>query len=236
VEWIGARGPSAGLADVFLDGSLVRTVDLYAASEELLVPVFTATDLSETPHTLTIAVTGTRNPAASAAFVVVDAFDIALPASPPSVTRVQQTDAAVTYSGAWTPQSNPNTLFSGATVAFSTADPDRPGRVLAGAQATFTFTGTTVRWIGHRTRDAGIALVYLDGQPAGEVDLFVPVQDEFQAAVFTATGLAAGTPHTLTIELTDRKHGGDDCTPGPGPTPPPCSAGYFVVIDAFDVY
>jgi hypothetical protein len=34
---------------------------------------------------------------------------------------------------------------------------------MPGAQATFTFTGTLVTWIGQRSGDRGIARVYVDG-------------------------------------------------------------------------
>jgi hypothetical protein len=89
-----------------------------------------------------------------------------------------------------------------------------------------------VRWIGQRRRDGGIAQVYVDGALVGEIDTFAPVQDELQSAVFARSGLPPGT-HTLTIDVTGRKRGGDTCTPGPGLSA--CSAGYFVIVDAFEV-
>ncbi len=225
VRWIGFRGPSAGIADVSLDGVFVERVDLYAPTEELRVPVFTATGLTLGPHVLRIDVTGLKNGSSIGTFVVIDAVDAVLPSPAPPVSRVEQTDQSMTFNGAWT-QSNPNSLFSGRTVAFSAT---------TGSRAAITFTGTSVRWIGQRQRDGGIALVYLDGVPVGEVDTFAARQDEFQTAVFSGTGLSPGQ-HTLAIEVTGRKRGGDTCIPGPGPTPPPCSAGYMVVVDAFEIY
>lgn len=201
-------------------------MDLYTPTEELQVPVFTATGLAAGPHTLTIDVTGLKNGAAIGAFVVIDAVDVTLPSPAPPVSRVEQLDPSVTYlTDGWI-HSSPNSLFSGRTVAFSAA---------AGTRAAFTFTGTSVRWIGQRQRDGGIAVVYLDGVPVAEVDTFAPSQYQFQTAVFTRTGLSPGE-HMLVIEVTGRKHGGATCTPSPGPTPPPCSAGYLVVVDAFDIY
>jgi hypothetical protein len=102
-----------------------------------------------------------------------------------------------------------------------------------GARATFTFTGTDIRLIGQRRRDSGIARIYLDGNVIGEIDTFAALQDELQAAVFAASGLAPGVTHTLTIEVTGTKRGGDTCTPGPAPA---CSAGSMIVIDAFEIY
>ncbi len=226
VRWLGFRGPSAGIADVSLDGVVVERVDLYAPAEALRAPVFIATGLTTGPHALRIDVTGLKNGSSTGTFVVIDAVDVVLPSPAPPVSRVEQTDQSITYfDGGWT-HSNPNSLFSGRTVAFSST---------AGSRAEFTFTGTSVRWIGQRQRDGGVALVYLDGVPVAEVDTFAGRQDEFQTTVFSRTGLSPGQ-HTLAIEVTSRKRGGDTCTPGPGPTPPPCSAGYMVVVDAFEIY
>ena len=80
--------------------------------------------------------------------------------------------------------------------------------------------GTSVRWIGQRAFAGGIAHVYLDGVQQPDVDTLAPVQEEFQAVMFTATGLAAGQ-HTLAIEVSGQS------TPGP--------QGVMVVVDAFDV-
>jgi hypothetical protein len=227
VRFISMRWPSGGIADISLDGALVESVDLYSPVELTRAVVFTATGLAAGPHTLRVDVTGLKNGASGGAFVFVDAFDVVLSEPAPAITRVQQTDPAVAYT---TPpstvgfeQSSANYLFSGRTVAFTTT---------SGARASFTFTGTGVRWVGQRRRDGGIAQVYLDGVPIGLVDTWAPTQDEMQAAVFSATGLAPGT-HTLTIEVTGTKRGGASCAPGPDPA---CSGGYLVLVDAFDIY
>ena len=225
VRLIGFRGPSEGIADVSVDGVVVERVDLYSPVEELQAPVFAATNLAEGTHTLAIQVTGLRNAAATGAFVFVDAFDVNLPPLAP-MQRVQQVDPAVAYvTSGWT-ESTVNNLFSGRTAAISG---------VTGARVEFTFTGSSVRWLGHRRRDGGIALVYLDGVFLGEVDTFAGMQDEFQSPVFTRSGLPPGT-HTLTIEVSGRKRGGDTCTPSAGAAVlPPCSAGYMVQVDAFEV-
>jgi hypothetical protein len=224
VRWIGFRGPTAGIADVSVDGVVVERVDLYSPVDEVGVPVFAASALAEGAHTLAIQVTGLKNAAATGAFISVDAFDVTLPSTSGPTRRVQQVDPAVVYQTTGWQQSTPSNLLSGRTVALST---------MPAARMEFTFTGTSVRWIGQRRRDGGIALVYLDGALVGEIDTFAPLQDEFQAAVFARSGLAPGT-HTLSIEVAGRKQGGDGCTPGPGPTPPPCSAGYVITVDAFE--
>jgi len=83
----------------------------------------------------------------------------------------------------------------------------------------FTFTGTSVSWIGFRAAWAGIARVYVDGTFVTELDLY-STEEQVQTPVFTATNLTSGT-HTLTVESTERKN--------------PSAVDYAVVVDAFDV-
>src|SRR5206468_2475353 len=213
VSWIGGRWVEEGIARVFLDGSFVTEVDTYSKTKEVQVPLFTALDLADTSHTLTIEVTGRKNVASNLAFVLVDAFDV------PAVTisRLQDTDPSVTFTGSgWLP-GVPGDEYSGGTVA---------GSLTAGDQATFTFTGTGVRWLGELGPDnGGIARVFLDGAFMKEVDTYAPSPDPghhsiFQAEHFKATGLA-DTSHTLTIEVTGRQN--------------PAALRAAVIVDAFDV-
>jgi hypothetical protein len=76
VSWIGFRGPQAGIARVFLDGALVTTVDTFADEEELAALLFTVGSLANAAHTLTIEITGGRNPNAIDNYIVVDYFDV----------------------------------------------------------------------------------------------------------------------------------------------------------------
>jgi len=75
-SWIGFRGPMAGIARVFVDGVVVAEVDTFSSTDEAQVVLFTATGLVDASHTLTIEVTGLKNPASTGTFVVVDAFDV----------------------------------------------------------------------------------------------------------------------------------------------------------------
>src|SRR5207302_733019 len=76
VSWIGFRGPQGGIARVSLDGVQVGQVDTYAPAEQLQAVLFTRTGLTADLHILMIDPTGTRNLAATDAFIVVDAFDV----------------------------------------------------------------------------------------------------------------------------------------------------------------
>ena len=213
VSWIGGRWVEEGIARVFLDGSFVAEVDTYSKTKEVQVPLFTALDLANTSHTLMIEVTGRKNAASNLAFVLVDAFDV------PAVTisRLQDTDPAVVFTGSGWLQGVTGGEYSGGTAA---------GSLTAGDRATFTFTGTGVRWLGELGPDnGGIARVFLDGAFIEEVDTYAPSPDPthhsvFQAEHFKATGLADAS-HTLAIEVTGRQN--------------PAAARATVVVDAFDV-
>jgi hypothetical protein len=122
--------------------------------------------------------------------------------------RFEESDAAVSLSGAWTP-TDPSFGWSAGTAVQSSA----------GATATFTFTGTSVRWIGARNRESGIALVSVDGGKAKRVDLFAR-PNEIRTPIITLDGLTPGK-HTLTIQVTGEKNADAD--------------GSEVVVDAFDV-
>src|SRR5436190_483285 len=213
VSWIGGRWVEEGIARVFLDGSFVAEVDTYSKTKEVQVPLFTAVGLADTSHTLMIEVTGRKNVASMLAFVLVDAFDV--PAA--TISRLQDTDPSVTFTGSGWLQGVTGNEYSGGTAA---------GSLTAGDQATFTFTGTGVRWLGELGPDnGGIARVFLDGAFMQEVNTYAPSPDPghhstFQAEHFKATGLA-DTSHTLTIEVTGRQD--------------PAAVRATVVVDAFEV-
>src|SRR6266853_1531367 len=174
IGWIGYRGPEAGIARVFLDGSFAGELDLYQSQASVQPIVYTSPPLADGDHTLTIEATGNRNPASSDARVVVDAFEVKKLG-----TRFEETDPSITYSGTWT-QGNLNRAWSMGTIA---ASPE------PGAQASFTFTGTSVSWIGSRKSTTGIANVYVDGVFKAQIDTYFPT-DGLQDTIFTASGLA----------------------------------------------
>jgi streptogramin lyase len=75
VSWISVMCEICGIADVFMDGTLAGTVDMYSATREQGA-FFNATGLPAGSHTLVIEVTGTKNPVSGDAYIAVDAFDV----------------------------------------------------------------------------------------------------------------------------------------------------------------
>jgi hypothetical protein len=116
--------------------------------------------------------------------------------------RIEESNVAVTLDSRWT-NADPRFGWSGGAAVQSD---------VAGATASFTFTGTSVRWLGMRGRNVGIARVTVDGGPARELDLWSGPLDIIRAPIITVSDLSDG-PHTLTIEVVSG----------------------LVVVDAFDV-
>jgi Big-like domain-containing protein len=206
VTWIGSRGNESGVARVSLDGGFVANVDLFGRSLEIHVPVFTASGLTDGSHTLTIEVTGLKNPESQFNRVVVDAFHVPAPV----VSHLQDTDPDATFTAGWALAADPRMAWSGGSAMASET---------LGAQVTLQFNGTWVGWNGLSSPDTGVARVYLDGAFAAEVDTYSPTL-KLQAAVFASPPLADGS-HTLTIEATGLRN--------------PASTGALIVVDSFDV-
>jgi hypothetical protein len=203
VSWIGARGTQSGIADVFLDGRLVAEVDAYSTTEQIQAALFTATGLADANHTLTIQATGRQNVAAMNALVVVDAFEVTSPG-----TQVQETDSGIAYGVGWIQGNRDKAYNEGTTAETATV----------GAQATFTFTGSGVSWVGARGPQTGIARVFLDGAFVQDVDTYAMTEGP-QHTDFTVRGLAPGT-HVLAIQLIGKN---------------PASTNFWILVDAFNV-
>ena len=124
------------------------------------------------------------------------------PTLPVAGTRIEESHAAVTFDSRWT---NADRRFGWSGGAARQSN-------VAGATASFTFIGTSVRWLGSRGDSLGRALVSVDGGPAREVDLWALPNEVIRTPIVTIRDLSEG-PHTLTIEVLSGR----------------------VVVDAFDV-
>ncbi len=134
-----------------------------------------------------------------------------------AVTRYEQTDPAVVYSGTWTPSTLPG--HSGGNLAYTTD--------VLGSTASFSFNGTGVTWIAAKWYNRGIGEIQIDGGAWQPVDQYAPgiVGDtstvQYQQAVYSVSGLTNG-PHTVLIRLTNT-HNLAAASP------------YLITLDAFDV-
>ena len=203
ISWIGARGPQTGIARVTLDGVVFPPIDTYSPAEQIQAEIFTKQGLADTSHTLTVEVTGEQNAASTSPLIVVDGFEVTM-----SGTRHQDTDPAIAYDSNWIQDNRDKAYSEGASAESHTV----------GAQATITFTGTGIRWIGARGPQCGIARIVLDGAFVEDFDTYFETEGP-QHTDFFRSGLAPGT-HTLSIEVIGKNL---------------LSSDFWILIDAFDV-
>ncbi len=74
MTWVTARGPAYGKAQIWIDGVLKQTVDLYQSTQQWQYKV-TVSGLTSGTHNVVIKVLGTKNPSASGAGIVIDGFE-----------------------------------------------------------------------------------------------------------------------------------------------------------------
>ncbi len=106
LDWIGMKGTTTGTADVYLDGSLVKTVNLAAPTAVYNVPVWSTEDLPEGDYKVEI-VRRSDNP--STKYITLDAVDVVgkLLYPRPTITRLNPSygplagGVAVVITGKW---------------------------------------------------------------------------------------------------------------------------------------
>jgi virginiamycin B lyase len=217
VTWIGYQDEYSGIANVYLDGSLVASVDTYGTQAVSQKRFYTASGLSAGTHTLAIEASGTRNPASFSSWIWIDAFEIAgdggSPPPPPppgggAPSKIEETDASIAYAGSWA--TNGGGFNSGNSAVLSTD---------AGSSATVSFNGTAIRWIGLGDEWSGIAEAYIDGVLHSSVDTY-RTPGQAQVTQYTISGLSSGA-HTLKIVVTGNRN--------------PASAQAWIWVDAFEI-
>jgi hypothetical protein len=77
IELVGPLNTNAGIADVYVDGNLAGQADTYGPwGKQFQQDVFSAQHLTPGTHTLTVVVTGQKNPSASGDGIVIDAVQV----------------------------------------------------------------------------------------------------------------------------------------------------------------
>jgi hypothetical protein len=230
VNWFGCRDEWSGIAKVLLDGVVQGDIDTYMTPGQCPSLIWSASGLNSGAHTFVVQPEGRKNPASAENWVWLDKIEIAsagdasfvapnsggtsggsntssgngtstgtsgnnavgssVGANSSTFRRVEQTDPSFSYRGNWFTIKDP--VLSGGSAAAA---------VDAGSSVTFTFTGTTARWIGYKDPWSGIAKVYIDGVFQMNVDTYDPGEQE-QVIVYTTPTLSAGT-HQITILITD---------------------------------
>jgi hypothetical protein len=211
IAWIGVADAYAGLATVYLDGSM-QVIDTYSPISQYQKVLFSATGLAPGVHTFSIEITHERGPGTDGSWVWIDAFDIqgtpVAGGATAGTGRVEQNNPALTYIGRWF--ANNSSLLSGGSASLA---------MDAGSRASLSFTGSGVSWITYQDQWSGVANVYIDGVLKTTIDNYA-APARAGVAAYSISSLGPGT-HTITIEATGSRNSS--------------AQGAWVWIDAFDV-
>lgn len=204
LDWITAKGPMFGIADVVVDGRAATQVDLYDPAVKYQQKVCSTGALSAGPHTVTISCKGAKNASATNTYIGIDAVET--DGSLSVVSYVEQRDARVLYQGTWSAYAN--NALSGGSFFFSKSP---------GARIVVRFTGQRLAWIATKGPIYGKAKVCIDGGTAVTVDLYA-ASAMYQQVAYMTGNLTNGA-HTVTISYTGTKN--------------PSSTGTYMNADAF---
>lgn len=152
---LGLRGAtSLGIVEVLIDGMSQGLVDTYLRQTGTVTRIYSG--LANTTHTVTLRVTGTRNPLASANTIQLDYFEVwdgLLLAQ----GTFEQDSSRVRRGTNWTTQ-NQSAASGGSYLR-------------DGSNAWFGFTGTSVSFDAIAESGAGTIQIFLDGVSQGFFDL-----------------------------------------------------------------
>jgi len=157
VTWISVAGPDQGIANVYVDNTLVKTVDHYAATRTYNVRE-TFGGFAAGDHVLRIEPTGTKNPAATDSFVAIDGMQVGDTTADPTPHVVYR----------WQPDSAFDSMIGYVRSDLGTT------ATAAATSVTFPFRGTGVVWHTVRGPSMGRARVEIDGVNQGVVDNYDP--------------------------------------------------------------
>lgn len=204
IKIIGYAGPNKGIARITID-NVSEEADFYTKYNQPSNVAFVKEGLNYGKHIIKVEVTGKKSTNANNSYIYIDAFDVI--DSPVTITRHEESDSSVYYSGNWTNNKNPNCSGKGGVYSKT------PGSYIK-----YTFNGTGIRVIGYLDKNKGIININIDGKQQ-IIDLYSK-NVLINRNLYEKTNLKDGQ-HTIIIKVT-----GGKCSQSIGP--------YFY-FDAFDV-
>jgi large repetitive protein len=202
----------SGYAEIFINGDSQGIVDLYRREETAVS--FTYDGLPPASHTISVTVTGDRNPFAISQFVQLDYFDYGDGSDLPH-GQFEQDDERIILSGGWT------------NVAYTGASGGSYVRATA-ATAWFPFAGDSFTLQGIAYNQGGYAYLFVDGRYLDTINFYHPNSAANAITrTFSYDSFGPG-PHLLQL-TTYRNNATIDALVTPGqppftdPNPPPAS-------------
>ena len=188
--------PYYGIAQVYLDGEDVGTIDYYSSSVRYQQKVYETGILEEGDHTLVIEWTGDKRAGSWATMIGIDAVDVlGVLTQAPTTTGYEESASQIALAGSWETNSSAPSASGG---SFLYADS-------LGASVTVDFEGTYLAWVAKKSPVYGKAKVSLDGGAPETVDLYSD-SEQWQQQVWTSGILSPGS-HTVTIQWSWGRNG-----------------------------
>jgi len=122
VTWLSGLDNNHGIADVYIDGSKVATIDTYGSTKVTQYVAYRATGLTNGAHTLKIVATGTKSTDATGTFVPIDAIDVLTGPAPQVYTVPQKSGTAITLDGRESKIIVANLPLGAHSMAYSTSE------------------------------------------------------------------------------------------------------------------
>ena len=188
VKLSGYKSSYYGIADVYIDGNKMGSIDYYSPITQYQLVLFQTSGLTNGQHTLKIVKTGTKNLSATGTAINLDGIQV----NPP-LWKYEEQNAGITYTGSW--QTFATSSNSGGTAKYTDT---------SAASASFSFTGGSLKIVGYRAVYYGIADVFIDGVKTGTIDFYSPYS-QYQQTLFEKRSLSNGT-HTVKIVATGNKN------------------------------
>jgi hypothetical protein len=182
LDWIGALGTTMGYADVYLDGKLMKTINLYRSSATYRNKIWSTGPLPAAYHTVTIK---RSTKSAAGKCINADRFDVL--GSLVWQTRIEERNQAFGLTGAWQYFSSPN-ASAGRYALSNSAD----------ASATLTFSGMRFALLACTGSRYGKLRVTVDSGAPFLVDLYSSFSG-FQRFVYQSPFLTPGN-HVVKLE------------------------------------
>lgn len=185
----GTKQNNLGVVRISIDGGPELSVDLYSGIPRHGQLLYENEQLKPGPHTVTMRVNGTKNPASSGYYGQIDHITYL-----PGTTR---DNPSFSFTGAgWVHATGLDTnQYHAGTVSYSNQ---------AGNTASYTMNGTRVELYGALQNNLGIMGVRIDGGPEQLVDLYSSTA-RYGVRVFSRGGLTPGN-HTITLRATGTKN------------------------------
>ncbi len=193
IKFIGAKAAGYGKVNIYIDGVLDGTYDLYSATAVNKYVIRTKTGLTKATHTFRLESTGQKNASSAGTTVSIDAVQVwGTLSSTTAVQRSQETNSYLAYIGgsSWSSQSSSN--YSGSAMK----------TLVSTGSVTAKFSGTAVALIGTKGPAFGKVKVTLDNALIGYYDEYRSAP-AYQQMIFMKTGLSNAS-HTLKLEFANQ--------------------------------